>query len=207
MIKILLAVPTTGRPFGPFADSLAKMCVYIEREIGQVEPMFIEGSSISGNRETAVRHLLSNQYYTHLLFIDEDMHFNPTIISSLTERNLPVVGVNYRRRGPPYTFVAMGLDGNEVITSDNSPSIEQVAFTGFGFCLLKREVLEAIEFPRFPVAICKETESYSTEDTTFFMKVAELGVEIYVDHDASKQVHHVGTAFYGYDFIISTKKA
>jgi len=40
---------------------------------------------------------------------------------------------------------------------------------------------------------------YTTEDVAFMERVAKIGEEVYVDHDISKRVYHVGDFVYKYD--------
>jgi hypothetical protein len=136
---------------------------------------------------------------THVLFVDADMTFNPETVQLLASRRLPMVGVNYRKRTPPAWFTAVHLDRERGLmqTTAASSGLEPADFMGFGLCLLSAEVFKATPRPWFAVRF--ENGDYTTEDKAFFDVARAAGFVGYVDHDASKQVGHVGSFEYRWD--------
>jgi hypothetical protein len=197
--NLLVATPSSGNCKAQFAFSLANLVMYFTQnaiyDVGvssqSIEFQGIEGTGVSSNREKLVRHFLKSDA-THLLFIDDDMGFNPDVLHILASRRLPIVGCNYRLRTPPAPFMAWGK-GGEVKTTKESSGVEEVTYMGFGFCLLERQVLESVPEPRFLQQF--NNGHYTTEDSVFFKKAP---YKCYVDHDASKKIWHTGSMAYTY---------
>jgi hypothetical protein len=207
MIKILVATPTTGMVRSRYVGSMVRLFSYFPNmpiegrntEDRRLDFSIIESSTIYQAREDFARDVLRNDY-THLLFVDDDMGFRENVLKMLIERDLPIVSCNYRMKVAPCPFTARSLDGKYwVETHENSTGLEQVLMNGFGFSLIKRETLEKLSRPMFLPYYTPQNEKYSTEDTPFFLQLKRLGVDVFIDHDASKLVYHVGTWSFGID--------
>jgi hypothetical protein len=161
------------------------------------------GSVVATSREMMIRKILETKEFTHFCFIDDDMGFAPTILNIALSRKKPMVIANYRRRQPPWTFTARASDGNggsvECVTDDSKNDLEPVLFGGFGFALMETSLLEKIPQPRFSNDWVPERGIYTTEDISFMERVRATGEEVYVDHDISKLIYHVGDFIYKYD--------
>ena len=203
-LSVIIATPSTGICKTAFAFSLARLVAYFAQvrvwpEVDEQRLDFdeIEGSGIGANRDAMVERFLAKEDATHLCFIDDDMVFAPDTLHTLARRRQSIVGVNYRMRQPPATFTALKLARTgRIETTPQVSGLEPAAYTGFGFCLLERRVLETVQRPRFlPIY----TDHYSTEDSPFFAKTEAAGFVCYVDHDASKGVAHRGDLTYRWD--------
>jgi hypothetical protein len=84
-------------------------------------------------------------------------------------------------------------------TNQDSQNLIEADFTGFGFALIERQVLEAVSSPRFSNVWVPEWKTYSIEDRSFCHKAQEAGYTIWVDQPCSKRVYHVGSWAYSYD--------
>jgi len=207
MIKVAVATPSVGMMRTRYAVSLLRMYDYfirtpilgLEDEPKQLGYLSLEGSMVYSGREKFVDDVVNGDY-THLLFIDDDMGFREDSLNILLSRQVPIVAVNYRMKVPPCHFTARKLDNSGWIeTNPQSDSLEEALFSGFGMCLMERQVLEKIAKPRFLPQYEPETQSYSTEDYTFFQKTREAGFPLLIDHKVSKRVYHIGNWFYSYD--------
>jgi hypothetical protein len=199
-------IPSTGMCRIDFAISLAKMMTVFMRvkvlddtENQRASLRMVESSGISTNREQLVMDCL-NDGCTHICFMDEDMKFDPFTLHRIARHKKPMVVCNYRIRKKGGDFSAMSLSPpTRVITNADSTGLEPCAFAGFGFSLIAREVFEQIPHPWFPIIWSDKYGRYSTEDKPFCEMVRKRGYEIYVDHDASKMVSHIGTYDFKYD--------
>jgi hypothetical protein len=150
------------------------------------------GSVIHANREVLVAQALE-WGATHVLFIDDDMCFNPKAVEVLLGRKQPFVACNYPRRLLPIKFTACALDMvTPMVTNEQSEGLEEAGYTGFGLSLIERQVFEKVPQPWFLPRWREESKSYTTEDWPFCEKVREAGFQVLVDHDASKMVGHIG---------------
>lgn len=84
--------------------------------------------------------------FTHLMFIDDDMcNFTPDSIGKLWSNNLDICSGLVTLRRPPFKLVHQFSDLNQqqILEMIQQRKVVQSKFTGFAFCLIKREVFEA----------------------------------------------------------------
>lgn len=150
-------------------------------------------SCLSRGRQHAIDLARKNDA-THLFSLDDDMVFPPDILQSLLARRLPVVGANYVMKDQENAkFVASDADGNR-ISSQGKTGVEEVARLGMGVTLIEMAAIKHVPAPHFEVLWNKN--GYISEDNYFCDKLRAQGVKIYVDHDASKNIGHVGDYVY-----------
>jgi hypothetical protein len=199
-IDLVVAVPTAGTvPMG-FAHSLAALmafvCQYAIRTMPEITQVMIsmdiaQSSNWITNREQLVHRALEAGR-THLMFLDDDMKFEPQVLEIMLGRRQPIVVTNYLMKTPEPEFMAVDLNGRRVLTTEASSGIQPVDFAGFGVSVFDMNVFKAVTAPRFQPFYDPETVTYSTEDAPFFRKAREAGFQTYLDHDASKLLGHVG---------------
>jgi hypothetical protein len=198
---VAICTPSVGFMKARYTSSLMRTLVHYMHVpvLGQEkEPRFlsyhcIESSMVGQARETFVDDALANPKVTHLLFVDEDMGFREDCLNIMLARQMPFVACNYRMKVPPCEFTARTLDNKgRIQTKENSLSLEEALYVGFGFALIERRVLEAVKKPRFMNEWDDDMDGYSTEDRSFCMKAREAGFPPMIDHKASKRVYHMG---------------
>jgi hypothetical protein len=198
--NLVVGVPTSGVCRAGFAVSLAKLTAFFAttRLLPEIDEyamdfMFLEGSGIAPNREQIVTEFLAKETNTHLLFIDDDMGFLQNTLQIVANRRQPIVSCNYRMRMPPAEFTALRIDKQgRIQTTKDSTGLEEAYYSGFGFCLMERKVLEATMAPRFLAKWIEPDQRYTTEDHPFFVQAREKGFKCWIDHDASKGLWHNG---------------
>jgi hypothetical protein len=197
-LRLTIAIPTAGKVSMDFAFSLCALMSYhatkgfpIAQRNVVLSMDVVRSTIIPGNRETlASRALKKGQ--THLMFIDDDMTFQPSILDLLLSRKRPVVITNYLIKTMEPKFVAIGLDGKRVPTEEESTGLEQVVSGGFGVSLFETEVFKKTAKPWFMPDFIAHEDAYTPEDAPFFRRVTEAGFPIMLDQDASKMVRHQG---------------
>lgn len=205
-LHVLVATPSVGQCKFLYSLSLCNMIghfcttqVFPECMDQSIEFTGIEGSGVSAARETFIDKALGGNY-THLLFIDEDMMFPRDGLHQLLRRRQDMVGANYRKRVPPGDWLSINLTRTgRVETSESKTGLEAVDYTGFGFFLLSRRALELVKPPRFLPRWIDEVNGYTTEDVVFMEKARDAGLTVYIDHDLSKHVAHLGQIDYRWD--------
>lgn len=193
---LCILTPTTGFVRIAFAVSLYQLtCSFLATKVCEGNQSFnfmaVEGSGVGANREKLVD--IASEA-THILFVDEDMGFEPEALYLLMRHQLSIVGCNYKVKIENGNFMAMDLDGKRVTLNETKTGVEQVYYTGFGFCLIEKDIFSKIEKPWFLPAY--KNGEYTTEDSGFAARASEAGIRWYVDHDASKLVYHVGSKNY-----------
>ena len=207
-IKLVIAIPTPGRVEFGFAFSLAglvgRLCGGIPTRDGEALEFSIDGqvsSVIHSNRELLVRRAI-DRGMTHLLFIDDDMAFDPRAIDILLGRRQPIVACNYLIKKPDDedpTFVAVAPNGRRIITRAESAGLQEIAYSGFGLSLFEVYAFAKTPQPWFLPKFIPEASAYTTEDNPCFERLREAGFKCYVDHDASKLIEHCGVKRWKWD--------
>jgi hypothetical protein len=137
------------------------------------------------------------QGVTHMLWIDSDMEFPSDMLLRFLKRDEPIIGINAMNRRKPFRNTAMTGPDEPLVTTQDSSGLEKVYRMGFGVVWMAVEVVERMELPWFEFVWVPEVSLFMGEDYSFFEKAKTLGYELYVDHDISKQVYHLGT--FGYN--------
>jgi hypothetical protein len=130
---------------------------------------------------------------THMLTVDADMAFPDDSIECLLARDKDIIGANYIKRQIPPEFVAEGMDMRQCVTDPSKSGVERVRHLGFGLCLIKMEVFEAMRKPYFAFAYLRNTERFTSDDVYFCRQADQMGHESWVDHDLSMRVAHIGS--------------
>lgn len=165
----------------------------------------IQGHVLTLQRNECIRNMEGDW----IIFIDDDMTFQPDAIRRLVEtqreHDLDMVGALCFQRGDPYQptlyMREQPNDGNYVFLEDwERDSVVEVDATGMAFVLITKRLLEAIagEFPSRehrltkskPPAYFRWDERGFGEDMTFCQDVKKAGGRIFVD--TSIKTGHIG---------------
>jgi len=205
-IKIGICIPTAGVVRIGFAASLVGLVAKFaaggvptvpEAKI-TIALHVLESSNWITNREKLAR-MAINDGETHLMFLDDDMLFDPRVLEVLLGRRQAIVTTNYLiKTEPAQDFVAVGLDGLRIPTKAESTGIVPISYSGFGVSLIEVEVFRKTPQPWFMPDFNAEKSEYTTEDNPFFRRAREAGFAVYVDHDASKLVSHLGARLWNW---------
>lgn len=133
--------------------------------------------------------------YTHLMWIDSDICWNPEQIGSLLLRKQKVVSGLYSHGQKDSFTVFKNCDDEYFLkhgayellkfeeVKDKKDLIE-IDYTGLGFMLIAKGVVESLEYPWFTSmekVIGDKIKDLSSEDATFCLRIKEKGFKIYVD--------------------------
>ena len=95
------------------------------------------GNSLS--RSALASLMVQMQKYSHLLFVDADMHFEPSAVLNLHRANKNVIGAIYPKRSAEPAFVFVPLQRGQVDLDRRG--LCRVKSIGMGLCLIRREAL------------------------------------------------------------------
>ena len=123
---------------------------------GAVEPCMIEGSLVYDSRDYIARYAVDNGF-DYVLYVDSDMVFDADDLNKLIAHDKDIVSGLYVTRNGENNNVAY----KEIITRRRFPFREpklthdtgtagytEIAAVGFGFCLIKTDVLKTM-FKRY----------------------------------------------------------
>lgn len=194
-VKVSLAVPSRNLWMAETAMSFAAMVAASVNEITNLDLIFDNtvGTGLCMNRIKCVRKAIEHEC-DYILFIDDDMSVPMQTLMLLLARQKPVIAANCARKELPPRPTAKGFDGNYVYTKESSEGVERVFSVGTGIMLIHTDVFKEIEEPWF----CEDPVAGVGEDIWFCKKVREAGIEIYIDHDLSKDVGHIGDFNYNH---------
>lgn len=231
-IRVLVGIPTHDRWYHEFAMSLTDMLLFCHQvefprpnpKLGpkaqMVVPQVTKSSLLSNNRHIIMRSALEGEF-THLLFLDTDMSFPKGTLHQLLSHGKPMVAVNYSRKAlEGGTTASLRPDPNDpdplnrvkgtpLFTTDASSGLQEAWRVGFGVCLIEMETVKKIKGPpwfnmRFRTDGAAGGE-YEGEDWFFCSLLEEAEIPIFIDHDLSKRVGHVGEFTYRHSFATAAK--
>jgi len=191
-IKVSIASPMMDMCNSQFTVSLVRMMGWTMMNAPGMALNFLHCSTsiIPISRQLLVAQALDNGS-THILFVDSDMTFPEDMVLRMLSHSVDVVGANCMTRRSPWRLTAQ-IDGKEVITNYESKGIEPIDRIGTGILMVGMHVFKKMDLPWFEYEWMPELNIFRGEDYVFCKKVKDLGFDIYVDHDVSKQVEHIG---------------
>ena len=222
-IKVAICIPTHDMMHSYFGYDLAGMIGWTTRHYtkeGAIDDLALH--MVSGTYvHTARQQLLVNAMQEgadYILFLDSDMRFPKDTLVRLLSHSKGMVGCNYPRRTVPPEPVAIKTstgvdeDGNKVPgtllqTLEDSTGLEEVEALGFGCVLVHKSVFAAMaqihdpreKGPFWFFEFLPEIPTHVGEDVYFCRLARKAGATIYVDHDLSKDIRHIGNLEYAFD--------
>jgi len=132
--------------------------------------------------------------YTHLMWIDNDIMFSVEQFKKILTYDKDIVsGIYIMADGQ--NFATVEKWDEEVFKKQgafqfltpkdiqNKTDLIDVAYTGLGFMLVKKEVFESLTYPWFKPIFhtIGDVNDFSSEDTSFCLLAREKGYKIYID--------------------------
>ena len=203
-IKVAICVPCRDELMSGFCFDLAKLVQYEAlRGKVEIELLQMQGTLIFTQRERLAEEALK-WGAEYLMWVDSDMRFSKDTLEEMLKHNVDIVGVNATTRREPIKPTALNLViQNEKehswipIDSLNNNGIEKCTAVGFGFTLVKADVFKKVSRPWFNV-MWSDHGAIIGEDIHFCIKCQDTGYDVYVDHDTSRQIGHIGTRSFGW---------
>lgn len=142
---------------------------------------------------------------SHILFLDADMKFPPTLLERLQNRNKDIVGCTYSQRRSPRWYTHRSLDGARSLPMDGR-ALFRVKSLGMGVALIRMEVFKKVIRPWFEVEYSGMVDAHgmdehTSEDVTFYDRARAAGFDVWCDWETSQDVKHVGTFEYGLEHV------
>ncbi len=216
--KVVIAVPCMDDVKAFFAHDLAQLMWYTSRAVtnpfGPLEAVGLltqAGTYAHAARQKLYEAARDLGDFDYILFLDSDMRFPQDALERLLKHDVDMVGVNYSARVMPPRPIAIKSrsgDGALLHTLDDSTGLEDVDAMGFGCVLIRREVFNELEelWPNsfhwdFDTEYRKGERVLVGEDVFFCNRVREAGFTMWIDHDLSKDVRHLGQYEYSLDLV------
>ena len=188
-VKVCFSVPSRNVWMAETAVSFAAMIAATVNEVPNLDLIIDNtvGSGLCMNRIKGVMKAKENQC-DYIMFIDDDMAIPMHAFLMLFKHQKPIVAANCARKELPPRPTAKDFDGNLIYTKESSTGLEKVRSVGTGMMLIHTSVFNMIPQPWFQEDALKKIG----EDIWFCNAAHEAGLDIYIDHDLSKDVGHIG---------------
>ena len=222
-IKVAICIPCHDTLPSYFAYDLAGLIGWTthhfvtEGAIEEIGLHMVKGTYVhSARQELLVAALQGGADY--LLFLDSDMRFPKDTLARLLSHKKSMVGTNYARRNVPPEYIAIKKsvnigedgerqDGELLRTLPDSTGLEEVEALGFGCVLVHKGVFNSMALIHDPrekgpfwfFEYLPDVPTHVGEDVYFCRLARKAGTTIYVDHDLSKDIRHIGQLEYALD--------
>ncbi len=218
--KLAICIPSNGEWKADFGFCLAQLCVYCSSALffeGESrEVLFIDKrtSNLPRSRQECLEDALM-QDCTHALFIDTDQTFPMDTAHRLLRWRKPVVACNIPLKVMPSypTARARGGSHNPFGTPiyshgpSNKVGLEKVWRVGSGVMLIDLSIMPKIDKPWFEIRWSDKNSQFVGEDWFFVKRVEDAGFDVYVDHELSRFIGHVGSFQYTHAHIPMVEEA
>jgi len=195
-MRLAIGGPTRDMVPAAFAVDVAQLYAYT-RERGpwgsDVTVGFVASTYIHVGREWFLEAAIK-QGATHVLWLDTDMSVPRETAVLLSMHDQPIVACNYVVRQASGLFTAF-RDEQRIPTTETSSGLEAVDYCGMGALLMRAEVVADLPRPWFRHGINAQGGDIG-EDVGFCRALRDAGHTIYIDHDLSKEVGHIGQHTY-----------
>ena len=203
MNYIAVCTPARDMVHTMYSYDLVNMVAYHTINTNDAVSLKISQGTLIANQRAELSLDAMAEGCTHILFIDSDMRFPQDMIERLLKHDLDIVATNCARRrmptGPTAQLYKENGERELVWTMPESTGLQEVGSVGMGVMLIKREVFEALAEPWFETPWRVDKRGYIGEDVFFCQKAAAAGFKIWIDHDVSKEIGHIGTFEFKHD--------
>lgn len=189
-MQLGICVPARDQVHTSFARSLCYLTNKLTEDKIDFNLHIVCGSVIAESRTRLANEALEYGA-THLLWLDSDMHFPPTVFDQLVRHNLDIVAGNYSTRYAPYQSVAFTDRKNIENRLEAKSGLHRVWAVGMGCMLVKANVYQSLPKPWYSHEYNFDLDNFGGEDIYFCNQARHHGIEVYVDADI--KLAHFGT--------------
>ena len=214
-MKILIATPAYGGlVYSSYTESLIYTCFMLKMMNIDFELKFINNQIVTRARNMCASIFMEDKSFTHLLFIDADVIWNPLDVQKLIlHKKECIIGI-YPNKKSYWKNNDLTLNPSSVLESSNIQEYSKllrVKYAATGFMLIERKGLERIkekvETFELPDSNGNQIEvknyfdckvvgkEYLTEDYYFSYLLNQNGGEIFAD--STIMLRHIGFHEYG----------
>lgn len=151
-------------------------------------------SLISLGRNIMIRRAMEDPNWTHVMFIDADIEWDPRCIHSMLADDKPIIGGFYPKKGLPIDMASSPMLQEE----DAGSPVFETDYVATGFMMIKREVIDTMveKYPERKFLYQGEIDNYDffapyidteshnrlylTEDFAFCKLARAVGIKSYM---------------------------
>jgi len=187
--KLLVAIPTLDFVHSAFVESLVKLQKRLSLECVDYEVCIISGTLVYVARDKLACEAI-NSDYTHVLWLDSDMVFQPDIYTDLLDTGKDfVTGIYHARRPGHQSCIFKRCDDLDHLERFQEYPREtfEIGGCGFGCVLIKTEILKAVQYN---FKTCFLPKAQFGEDIAFCNRARAMGFKIWCE--PTVQCGHIG---------------
>lgn len=203
--KVMICLPSAREPKAGTLFDLARLVNVTRDLMPDIKISFATGSSslIHDLRRDLVKDALTHEA-DWLFFLDDDMRFPPDALVRLLRHRRDIVGCNYVTRSIPPRPTAKNMEDDHlrfahVATLPDSKGLEEVDALGFGCILINARVFKAMPQPWFSMPWIPQLQYHVGEDVFFCIAAGKHDFKVFLDHDLSREIKHVGNFEFAWD--------
>ena len=176
-MKLMIAIPTLDFVHFEFARCLSGLTRQLEHDGIDFDVCFLGGTLVYNGRDTLAANAV-NEKYTHVLWLDADMVFNPDVFHKLYAHGKDfVTGVYCSRHAPYKSTIFTSLDPVERV-EDFPEELFEIVGCGFGCVLTTTEILRWVYRDN---GNCFHPMLQFGEDIAFCTRARESGFKLWCD--------------------------
>lgn len=179
-MKLLIGIPTLDYVHSEFMRCLIGLLKQLGEDGVNYEVEIQSGTLVYTARER-IAHKAINENFTHVLWLDSDMVFQPSIVDDLMFSGKPfVTGIYHARRKGYASCIFKTIDINvKVERFEEYPTDTfEIAGCGFGCVLIETGILKDVCLNK---GVCFTPLPNYGEDIAFCKRASELGHKIYCE--------------------------
>lgn len=209
ILHVALAIPSLDTWQADFALSIIGTVIDLKEkpipgyDATGVHIINVRSSAIAKLRQDITVSALE-QKCDYIVFVDSDQTFPRHTVRQLIAADKDVIGCNIAVKRLPSLPTARKYDvkhpltGDIVYTTPTSTGLEKIWRLGFGVMLIKATIFEKLDLPYFNFSWRPET-GFIGEDWYFCEKLEKAGIDLWIDHDLSKEIGHIGSYQFSHD--------
>lgn len=196
--SLAILLPSRDMVSMGFTYDLARLTAYWSAKHvphgGKLHLFNSQGTLIADQRQNLIIEAI-NAKADYVLWLDTDMRFPKDIVDRLHAHGKDIVAANYSTRRVPAKPVAYADEGCDelVYTTKDSTGLKEVYAVGMGAMLENTAVYRKLGLPFFTIGYSQAAGDFFGEDVFHCRQVREAGFNVFIDHDVSKEVRHIGS--------------
>lgn len=188
-MKLLVAVPSLDYVHVDFERSLINLLLKLKDDGIPFEVVIQSGTLVYVARDKLACHAINNGF-THVLWLDSDMIFQPEVFEDLLDTGKEFVSGVYQARRPGFSscIFKQCYDLNHIERFTEYPKDTfEIGGCGFGCVLISVELLKAVQM-HYGTCFCPLKDF--GEDISFCNRLHELGYKLYAE--PTVRLGHIG---------------
>jgi len=178
-MKLLIGIPTMDFVHVEFMKCLCALIQRLRDDRVDFTLDINSGTLVYLARER-IAHRAINEEYSHVLWLDSDMIFTPSILDDLMFSGKGfVTGIYHARRKGYASCIFKSIEINKIERFDEYPNETfEIAGCGFGCVLVETEILKAVCLNK---GTCFTPLKNLGEDIAFCQRAREMGYKLYCE--------------------------